>query len=172
MLIRDHLLRYPRLQLPDAWKLLQHAAAGAAHATATFEAVRVGLQAEAASLGPPAGDPLLDPLGEAGAPFCRLHLRPFLDQGGSLDLLATAFVTGAADPVAAGALEQAAATLHEATSAGDLPWSPEECAAYLAAQRAHGFPPVAHSDSYRSAYRPAYRVLPTRLARELAATLR
>jgi hypothetical protein len=172
VLIRAHLLRYPRLQLADAWKLMQHAAAGAAHAAAPLAAVTDSLHAEAASLGAPDGEPLLDPLGDAGARFCRVHLRPYLAAGGALDRLADAFLSGLAEPVTPGAVPDAAASLLAATRGGILPWSPDSCAAYLEKQRRDGFPPVAHSDTYRAAYRPAYRVLPARLARELVVSLR
>lgn len=172
MLIRAHLLRYPLLQLSDAWKLLQHAAAGAAHATAPRDAVMARLRSEAASLHSPAREPLIDLLGDADARYCRVHLEPYLAAGGTLDRLAEAFVAGSADAGATGALQDAAASLLAATHANSLPWSPDCCAAYLEEQRGRGFPPVSHSEVYRTAYRPAYRVLPVRLARELLPSLR
>lgn len=47
----------------------------------------------------------------------------------------------------------------EAAKAGVFRFSYEEWSAYLAAYEKAGFPPVHHSDVYRRAYRPAYRVI-------------
>ena len=49
--------------------------------------------------------------------------------------------------------------LTELTRNGQMPFSEENLSAYLAGYSAAGFPMVSHSDIYRNAYRPAYRVL-------------
>ena len=50
-------------------------------------------------------------------------------------------------------------------SDGALPFSAGEFSDYISKYREMGFPAVSHSDRYREAYRPAYRVVDTRLAR-------
>ncbi len=49
--------------------------------------------------------------------------------------------------------------LEEAAAAGQLPFSSGALAHYLAAYKAEGYPPVSHSEAYKNAYAPHYRVL-------------
>ncbi len=49
--------------------------------------------------------------------------------------------------------------LREAVREGHFAFSPEELDAYLRTYAKAGYPMVSHSDAYRSAYAPAYRII-------------
>ena len=55
--------------------------------------------------------------------------------------------------------EQKLAMLLQCCRDGLLPFDAEEAAAYIASLKETGYPPVGHSDAYREAYKPAYRVV-------------
>ena len=162
--------RYARSEPVDVYKFLfqgccgpEHAVSGDAHARLVTE---VATLAEAE----------LEPMEEALPPdgtFVRLHLRPFLARGGSLDELARAFVRsakaqhGARDRLADGWARVIALAMEEL-----LPFSAEVVREFGATQAALYFPPVRHSPSYVAAYAPAYRVISAAEAARLRQTLR
>jgi hypothetical protein len=49
--------------------------------------------------------------------------------------------------------------LKELTADGKMPFSPKDLEAYLESYAAAGYPAVSHSETYRNAYHPAYRVI-------------
>ena len=51
------------------------------------------------------------------------------------------------------------AVLKELTAEGKMPFSPKDLEIYLESYAAAGYPAVSHSEIYRNAYHPAYRVI-------------
>ena len=49
--------------------------------------------------------------------------------------------------------------LKELTREEKFPFTIESLETYLTAYQAQGYPPVSHSDRYRAAYKPAYRII-------------
>ena len=49
--------------------------------------------------------------------------------------------------------------LQELTDMDTMPFSPDDLRRYLEPYAAAGYPPVSHSETYRAAYHPAYRVV-------------
>jgi hypothetical protein len=159
-----HAQRYPAWEVQDCYKFVFHAVRGAEHAAPSEQTAREWLEREIATMGEaPVDEPLVEPLGTDGN-FVRVHLRPFVQRGGDLPALARAFVAtaqrggGASDEVAA-AWEQVIAC----AASGRLPVSAEAARDFGARMKAAGFPAARHSETFRRAYRPAYRVI----AREL-----
>ncbi len=158
-LLGQHLQRYPQMALADVYKLLHQAAMGPGHAVSDANAARSRLTEEAANLadGPP--EPLVDPISPDGR-LARVHLRAYVSGGHPLSALTEAFVTTAA--TYAGSQETLAkfcGCLGDLADAGGIPFSRAQVIGYFDPIVAQGYPVVRHSDAYRAAYRPAYRVV-------------
>ncbi len=162
-LLLQHARRYPRMEAQDVYKLCHQRAMGPGHLVSEGDAL-VWLQREAAELGPlPPGVEdvdveLLDPVrGHA-----RVHLRPWLARGRSLEALATAFAeTAARWTPAPGQLTVALDVVGVLLEQGELPLGFDKAAweAFTAPLVEQGLPAVHHSEGYRVSYAPAYRVV-------------
>jgi hypothetical protein len=158
-LLAHHFGRYPRMELVDVYKLLHQAAMGPGHAIDDLKSVRDKLEAEVAQLGEGPDDPIADPISPDGK-LARVHLRPYLAAGHSASLLVDAFVqTGRSYPAAPDRLEKFCACLGDLAAAGGIPFPRDEAEGYIRAVAGRAFPVMHHSDAYRAAYRPAYRLV-------------
>jgi hypothetical protein len=158
-LLGQHLQRYPGMELADIYKLLHQAAMGPGHALRDPEAARAMLRAEMQSLseGPP--DPIADPISPDGK-LARIHLRPYVAAGRDLNALADAFVRTAQRFTASPEkLAKFCGCLGDLADAQGIPFSRAQVGEYFDAIVAQNYPVVRHSDAYRAAYRPAYRVV-------------
>jgi hypothetical protein len=162
-LLGQHRLRYPRMALADIYKLLHQAALGPGHAVGNAAAARAALISEAASLCEGPADPLVDPISPDGR-LARIHLRAYVAARRDLDKLADAFLeTAAAYAGSADKLAKFCACLGDLADAGGIAFSRAEVAAYFDPIIARGYPVVRHSEDYRAAYQPAYRVVDIQL---------
>lgn len=153
--LSTHFARYPAMTPQDAVKLLYQAVFGPGHLIADPAAAAVRLSAERAAC-EKTDAPAFEPIGGG---FARLHLGARELEGISDEVLTRLFLSAAEKT---GEMETFLAELSklEALAAeGKTPFSREELAAYLAAYRAEGCPMVSHSEAYRQAYSPAYRVV-------------
>jgi hypothetical protein len=228
-LLKQHLQRYPQMELTDIYKLLHQAATGAAHAApirvssaahaapirvssaahaapirvssaahaaaigvssaanaapvraldtahsarASVEAahsapasasvdatsVLAALQAEMRAMGDGPDEPLLDPISPDGQ-LARIHLRTYAASGRRLEALAAAFVATLQQPAAGyDKLARFCACLGDFADTGEIAFDADSVRAYFDQIAAQGYPAVHHSALYRSAYRPAYRIV-------------
>ncbi|MBQ9329940.1 MAG: hypothetical protein IJ221_03035 [Oscillibacter sp.] len=147
VLTRHH-LRYPRMEPQDWGKLAYQSEFGPAHFGLEEGAVRRALTQEwqAVEDAPPRPP---EPIGNG---LCRFHLTERSDIGDAAPLLTELFLRTAREH--RGTMEGLAArlsALEELDVPGLSPW--------LVSYRAAGCPAVHHSDAYRAAYRPHYRLL-------------
>jgi hypothetical protein len=162
-LLGQHLQRYPRMELADLYKLLHQAAMGPGHALADPGGAREALERECAALEAGGDEPTVDPISPDGR-LARVHLRPYLQAQGDLQALAEAFVaTPGRCPAAPDKLTKFCACLGDLAGSGTLQLDRAQLDAYFDAIRAQGYPVVHHSQAYRGAYRPAYRVVAVEL---------
>jgi hypothetical protein len=165
-LVRLHLDTHPALTAQDLCKLVHQGVLGPAHAVPDAAAARERLRHEATHMGDGPPTPIVEPIAPHGA-MVRIHLRPFLAAGGSLEALASAFVASAAH----GTRDvHALAPAIDAVSTALVRHAPAHVAAWhdeLARWRALGTPAVHHSTAYVAAERPAYRVVSGALAASL-----
>lgn len=158
-LLSQHLQRYPRMELADVYKLLHQAAMGAGHAVHDPDAARAMLRSEAQDLGDGPTEPIADPISPDGK-LARIHLRSYVTARRDLDALADAFVQTAqrfsASPEKLGKF---CGCLGDLADARGIPFGRTQVSGYFDAIAAQGYPVVRHSDVYRAAYRPAYRVV-------------
>lgn len=166
-LLKAHLERYPDMQLADIYKLLHQAALGNAHALTEAAAVRARLHEEIAAMGARPSEPLIEPLIDPISPdgkLARIHLRAYTAAGHDVDALAQAFIATAQQrPPQQDKLERFCACLGDFAATGEIAFDAALVRAYFARIVESGYPVVHHSDAFRSAYRPAYRVVQTDL---------
>lgn len=158
-ILEAHLLRYPGMHLVDIYKLVHQAGLGSEHAVSGLEQARRWLEQEVANLGNGPDEPVADPISPQGD-ILRIHLRPFMRQGGDLQELLKAFVRTANE--FHGSIERLKKFWRSVESAavkGNLAISLEEVRAFWAAMEARNFPAVHHSPAFQEKYRPAYRVV-------------
>ena len=147
-----HAARYPRMEARDWAKLAYQSQFGPAHLLDRDPAaLRADLEAEWAAVDAPPPVPGPEDIGNG---LCRSHLEPGADQALAAPLLARLVLRTARE--------------HRGTMAGlevelaalegrDIPG----LADFLARWRREGCAPVRHSEAFRAAYRPHYRLLRT-----------
>ena len=150
-----HFAAYPALELTDLFKALYQSAFGCEHLVADASAAEAYIASEAAQARPHAGE-TVEPL---DGPFVRVHLD-MLSRGLSARTLARLFALSAEHRDGAQAeLTKKLAVLTEMIGQGELPFDISETERATAAWRAAGFPPCHHSEAFRRAYAPAYRLM-------------
>ena len=158
-LLSAHLVRYPAMQLDDIYKLLHQAALGPGHAVDNSAAARKRLDQELAALAEGPAEPLPDIISPDGR-LARVHLRSYLAAGGNPDALHRAFVeTANSYPASPDKLAKFCDCLGDLAAAGGIPFAREDVLAYFEKISGDGYPAVHHSDAFRRAYQPAYRVV-------------
>ena len=158
-LLSAHFARYPAMQLEDIYKLLHQAALGPGHAVDNPAAARQRLDEEIATLGKAPAEPVQDIISPDGR-LGRVHLRSYLEAGGSPDALHRAFVeTANSYPASPDKLAKFCGCLGDLAEAGGIPFARGEVLAYFEKISRDGYPVIHHSAAFRDAYRPAYRVV-------------
>jgi hypothetical protein len=164
--LADELRLHPEAAADDAYKFLHQGVFGPGHAVDDRRSAERLLDQEIAGLAPSAvDDPLCQPLA-GSTPMARIHLRPFLAADEDPKALLDVFVASAA--VAAGGVADmdAALTAAVAALAKDGQWGlAGELETLGSGLAAGGYPAVGHSERYRNAFKPAYRVVVLELAR-------
>ena len=153
--LRAHAARYPEMREGDFLKLCYQHALGCGHLVKDeAEAVR-RIRAERA---PGEEGVSFEPIGNG---LVRMHLKG-MDARFSDEIVARMFMyTAETFHPAPDALESALQTLAET-------FPTDAMRAAIAAYRAEGCPMVSHTEAYRRAYAPAYRVVSERFARYAA----
>jgi hypothetical protein len=149
-ILSDHKVRYPAMRVQDVYKLIHQSACGPAHAVMSSQAAREWLENEVRNLIDPYPEPAIDPISPDGT-LARVHLAPYLANGGELDTLLDAFLRTSREYRAN--FEKLAEYLTAAQQI--IPG----LAALTADLKLKNFPAVHHSTAYRVAYKPAYRVV-------------
>lgn len=158
-IIRAHWAHYPAMEPRDFAKLAYQSEFGPAHMVRSPDKVLASLLAERKEAGPEAPPP--EPIGGG---LCRFHITGGLSALWELPLIGRVFIQTMArtEGTAAGLSEKL-----EQMAALPVPGMAE----YLEGWRREGCPPVRHSEAFRNAYRPHYRVLRLDCARFLPALL-
>lgn len=166
-LLAEQMRRYPLLQTDDLLKALYQAAYGCEHFAPSEEMVIARLREEWARIETGATDDEPEPL--AGG-YSRAHLATCAAQGVAVKTLARLFLLTAktAPEGDRHAWHQAALdTLTEMVDAGEWTLDTKAVRERLGAYRAAGCPAIHHSEAFRAAYHPAYRLLRSEYAQLL-----
>lgn len=147
---------YPALQAGDALKALHQSVCGCGHLVRSDGGGLAFLQAELSAL--PVGSRAdVEPL---PGDFCRVHLGLLQSTPLRPETLFRLFFLSAEQPRgSAEELEAGIAELHRLRAEGILPFAEAEFTAAADSWRAAGYPACRHSEAYRAAYAPAYRVI-------------
>jgi len=152
--LRNHFSRYPAMQIQDVYKLLHQAALGSEHAISDPEGAREWMKRELAELGSGIDEDTIDPISPDGE-IVRVHLRPFIAQGGDPETLLAAFIRTANEFHG----DKTILEIYWKTATELRHFSSEAMGGFIESIRAEDYPAVHHSVIYENTYRPAYRVL-------------
>ena len=151
-----HLQRYPLMGPEDCAKLIYQSEFAGEHMIAdaeqSLEWIRRELDETEACNG--------EIFEEIGDGIARLHLGPAKAAGMSPEGINQKFVSSAAKAkVTKEGQEQKLRLLERLCSEGYTPFSAKELSEFLAKYRVAGCPALHHSEGYRKAYAPHYRVV-------------
>ena len=153
---------YPQLQPEDLLKGLHQSVFGCGHFVG--EQAELYLQKEVEGLQPSAGPEVESLAGD----FCRVHLRYLETYGLAPKTLFRLFWLSAVEPAGnAAQIEEKLDVLLRRASAQQLPMAYGEVRDLVEEWRKEGYPACHHSDRFRAAYKPAYRVIRKEYARFL-----
>lgn len=166
-LLRDQLGKYPAMQLQDCIKLLYQHFLGSEHLYAEPARCFQRLLQEKEAVGVDMSVPAYE---EIGKNICRFNLQPLSAELSDLFTLAHLFLVGI-EKISGNAeegkskFEESIETLLTLIHEKELPFSYQEACLFIELYRKKGMPAIHHSNCYKDAYHPAYRLLRTDFAR-------
>lgn len=150
-----HSVRYPAMEPTDAVKLIYQNEFGGGHMIRDPESCLSYLRQEYSLT---ACDPTLPLAVEIGNGIVRINLAVLPKT--RVEELGQAFIRSAvAQQGSAERFRKKLGLLRSLCAAGKIPFDLQSLEAYLTQYEAAGFPAVSHSDAYRNAYHPAYRIV-------------
>ena len=153
--LKTHAARYPLMQPTDAVKLIYQNEFGGGHMIANEQACLDYLRKEYERV---TKDSQMEPYENIGNGIDRVKLAALKEE--HLEQLGRAFIRSAATHT--GSLErflQKLEVLRQITKQGCFSFDIAELEKYLIEYAKANYPAVSHSEVYRNAYRPAYRVV-------------
>ena len=157
----QQLRAHPSMQSRDVVKMCYQAACGAEHLLSDVEGARAYFDAECASV-PNKDEPLFE---QISSEICRANLGAWKQSGMPFEWLFSMFTatkfSGAGKNALPAYLNAAEEVLREVGFDMDA-WD-----AYMAEYRAAGMPAVRHTEAYREAEQPAYRIVAAAYAKRI-----
>ena len=155
-LLLNHYAAYPRLEVADIFKFIFQSAFGCEHLVSSEERALNYIKAELERIKDDESAPRIDAL---DGDYSRVHLSCIRDTL-SAEALAKYFCLSAkTEPDGNERLIEKIAVARELVADGTIPLSLSDFDELHARWREAGYPAIHHSDSFREAYRPAYRVI-------------
>ena len=152
-----HASRYPAMEPTDAVKLLYQNEFGGGHLIRDEAQCLAYLRAEYARTPQQADTPLAEDIGNG---MVRIHLGGLDAHGYPVDQLGADFIRAARNQTGSlFSFLSKLAILRQLAKEDLLPFSSNALEQYLADYEKAGYPMVSHSETYRQAYAPAYRVI-------------
>ena len=160
-ILREHMARYPLSRPQDAVKLLYQNEFGPGHLLRSREEAVQRLREEMKTVRAGGNHPPE----RIGNGMYRLHLDGLGARGIRPGTAAGLFAEACRPMGEKASFESKLACLEALTRSGGTPFSAEALSDWLGPWRKAGCPPVHHSEVYRNAYAPAYRVIEERSVR-------
>ena len=154
-ILKSHALRYPAMEPTDVVKLIYQNEFGGGHLIRDEQAVLNYLRMEYDRVKKDLSMPKFEPIGNG---IVRVFLAPLSEA--ELESLGWEFLRSARDHK--GDLQrfiEKLSLLRELTRKGIFSFSEDDLDRYLADYEKAGYPMVSHSEAYRNAYHPAYRII-------------
>lgn len=154
--------RHPKSTPRDIYKFLYQAAFGSAHAVNDTSMVKNWMKREIAGMDYSVHDELIDTLSPEGS-IVRVNLRPYIKKGYDTEILLDAFIKTANNHKGAmNTFQEYWEAAEKLTVLGKFQFGLSELNNFYEKMKAENFPAVHHSETYKKAYKPAYRVIDTR----------
>lgn len=159
-LLVSHTSRYPQMGIQDAYKVLYQGSMGSEHILNSYEEFERDLLEEWEKVEPDDSIPIWENIRPDGQ-IVRFYLAPFKARGGQIAALTTlcywsaSLFAGNIDDLKSG-WETLIKTCHEKKW---CKFSQEEIEEFDRWVKKYQYPPIHHTESYRKAYHPAYRLL-------------
>lgn len=154
-ILSAHAARYPHMEPVDAVKLIFQNEFGGGHLVRDERSCLSYLRREYASTPHSSAVPLYEPIGNH---VIRVNLAAVMPQ--DLEALGQEFLRCAARRRGdADSFREKLTVLRHLAARDVFSFRSDALDAYLATYAQAGFPPVSHSQAYRTAYHPAYRVI-------------
>jgi len=155
LLLKQH-EQYPKMLIQDMVKLLYQNEFGSGHFVHSEDSSLARLRTEYDSLIQSDEHLLFEDIGNN---LCRMHLAGLKSQV-SLETVNKFFVHTANTVSGSNkGFEEKLDILKQCCRKGQLPYSPLLLELYIRYYKKNGYPPVSHSEEYRKAYNPAYRIV-------------
>jgi hypothetical protein len=159
--VLDEVSKRPLAAASDIYKLLHQSVFGPGHIIQDKDSARAYLLKEMESAGPTkTGEQLYE---EIGGGMVRVNIRPFRDSKGSTESLLQAMIDTANSN--SGTPEEMAERINEARrvlSGANKKELADELKSLADKHADKGYPAAHHSENYRNAYKPAYRIIDKR----------
>ena len=168
-ILLNHAAAYPLMQPTDAVKLIYQATFGGGHLIKNQESALENLRAEYSKTSHEGTKLHAESLCETS----RIYLDSALTED-ELTLIAKVFCVSAkhysvgydsADEETKSRFHSRLELLQELCRDGNFSFTPSKLDEYLDSYSAANYPPVSHSEVYRNAYKPTYRVIDSRYVR-------
>ena len=154
-LLKEHCSRYPLLQPCDILKFLHQSTFGCGHLITSPAAAADYIRQEMLLCEDSTAE-----IEDLDGDFCRVHLNYIKKLGVSADTLAKLLAQSAQEPCGDEKILEAQLTITLSMAKnGELPFSVEALNREVIPWRNAGFPARHHSEAFRDAYAPAYRVI-------------
>ena len=157
-ILREHAKRYPLMQPTDAVKLIYQNEFGGGHLIRDEEACLNYLRWEYASVEKNPTAPMLEDIGNGIVRVNLAAVKPEdLEQLGRDFIRSAAAHTGSMD-----SFLRKLDILRQVSREGCFTFSVEALEKYLEEYKQAGYPAVSHSETFRNAYAPSYRIIVSR----------
>lgn len=154
-ILRLHGTKYPAMEPTDAVKLIYQNEFGGGHLIRDEDACLAYLRREYEAVEKDGQMPLYEFIGNG---IVRVNLAAVAEE--DLEKLGRAFIRSAATHQGKlDCFKEKLEVLRQLTGEGCFSFDEQALQAYLAAYEQAGFPAVSHSEAYRTAYNPAYRIV-------------
>lgn len=154
-ILRTHAVKYPAMEPTDAVKLIYQNEFGGGHLIKDEAGCLAYLRREYEMVEKSGQAPLYESIGNG---IVRVNLAAV--QEAELEELGRAFIRSAREHQGnLDCFKEKLEVLRRLTAEGCFGFDEQELQAYLVAYEQAGFPPVSHSEAYRAAYHPAYRIV-------------
>ena len=156
-LLLEHYKKYPKLRAEDIFKYLFQSVFGCEHLMSDPSSALNYIKKELENVS------ALPTIDELDGEYTRVHISCLAPE-----TLARLFCLSAKKEDGFASLEAKLEVAKELVANGDLPLDGEDFSRKLEAWRQAGYPALHHSNAFREAYRPAYRVIANKYAKFLS----
>jgi hypothetical protein len=151
--------KHPLMEIRDIYKLIYQAAMGPGHAISNEQKAREWLETEINQLEPFEDESMIEEINEAKG-LVRVNLRPYIKEKRNETELLHAFIeTANSFKQDLNELKEIWKSAEYLSEKGLIRFKKAEMKDFFMTAEEGGFPAIHHSDSYRQAYKPAYRVV-------------